>query len=331
MKTNIIDIEEVGMEVWDNFVESHQEANIFQTSYMYSVFKETRGYEPIAIAATDNEGKICGIVSGFVVKYSSLFSRAMSRSVVCGGPIVDGGNTECFRALMEAYDTRIKHKTYNEQIRNINDLSAYFHILESLGYSYEAHLNYLIDLSKDEVLLWKAMSAAARNKVNKARREKLVFRELSIEEMQSAYTILGRVYHRIGYPLADISLFKKSFELSRDRVGVVVFGAYKDNVLVAVRFILCYGRRWYDWYAGSNEKYKHCAPNDFLVWNILLKAKALGAEVYDMGGAGSPSFKYSVRDFKKKFGGTEVCYGRYEKYRIPIIKHIIDIKKSKHL
>jgi len=31
---------------------------------------------------------------------------------------------------------------------------------------------------------------------------------------------------------------------------------------------------------------------------------------YDFGGAGKPDEEYTVRDFKAKFGGKLVCYGR---------------------
>jgi serine/alanine adding enzyme len=35
-----------------------------------------------------------------------------------------------------------------------------------------------------------------------------------------------------------------------------------------------------------------------------------GYRVYDFGGAGKPDEEYGVRDFKAKFGGKLVCYGR---------------------
>jgi lipid II:glycine glycyltransferase (peptidoglycan interpeptide bridge formation enzyme) len=46
------------------------------------------------------------------------------------------------------------------------------------------------------------------------------------------------------------------------------------------------------------------------MWHIL----KWGAEnhycIYDFGGAGKPGEHYGVRDFKAKFGGELVCYGR---------------------
>ena len=46
---------------------------------------------------------------------------------------------------------------------------------------------------------------------------------------------------------------------------------------------------------------------------FLTLRKALvekGYRVYDFGGAGKPNEEYGVREFKAKFGGNLVCYGR---------------------
>jgi lipid II:glycine glycyltransferase (peptidoglycan interpeptide bridge formation enzyme) len=42
-----------------------------------------------------------------------------------------------------------------------------------------------------------------------------------------------------------------------------------------------------------------------------------GFRSYDSGGAGKPGVAYGVRDFKAKFGGQLVNYGRYQKVYSP--------------
>ena len=39
--------------------------------------------------------------------------------------------------------------------------------------------------------------------------------------------------------------------------------------------------------------------------------------IFDFGGAGKPNEEYGVRDFKKKYGGKLVNFGRYEKVHSP--------------
>jgi lipid II:glycine glycyltransferase (peptidoglycan interpeptide bridge formation enzyme) len=51
-------------------------------------------------------------------------------------------------------------------------------------------------------------------------------------------------------------------------------------------------------------------PGELLMWHILKWGAENGYRTYDFGGAGNPDEKYGVRDFKAKFGGRLVCFGR---------------------
>ena len=66
----------------------------------------------------------------------------------------------------------------------------------------------------------------------------------------------------------------------------------------------------YGWYGGVDREYSAYVPNEILMWNILQWGAENGYAVYDFGGAGKPDEEYGVRDFKAKFGGDLVCYGR---------------------
>jgi lipid II:glycine glycyltransferase (peptidoglycan interpeptide bridge formation enzyme) len=52
---------------------------------------------------------------------------------------------------------------------------------------------------------------------------------------------------------------------------------------------------------------------DLLQWHEIAWSGEQGYSRYDFGGAGWPNVPYGVRDFKAKFGGDLVCYGRYRK------------------
>jgi len=51
-------------------------------------------------------------------------------------------------------------------------------------------------------------------------------------------------------------------------------------------------------------------PNEILTWHILEWGAENGYHLCDFGGAGRSDEDYGVRDFKSKFGGELVCYGR---------------------
>jgi lipid II:glycine glycyltransferase (peptidoglycan interpeptide bridge formation enzyme) len=53
------------------------------------------------------------------------------------------------------------------------------------------------------------------------------------------------------------------------------------------------------------------------MWEILRWGAENGYKVYDFGGAGKPEERSGVRDFKAKFGGQLVSYGRNTKNHSP--------------
>jgi lipid II:glycine glycyltransferase (peptidoglycan interpeptide bridge formation enzyme) len=54
-------------------------------------------------------------------------------------------------------------------------------------------------------------------------------------------------------------------------------------------------------------------------WQVFLWGKKEGYRMFDFGGAGKPDVAYGVRDYKKKFGGQVVNYGRFEKIHRPFL------------
>ena len=111
-------------------------------------------------------------------------------------------------------------------------------------------------------------------------------------------------------PLADQSLFNAAFELLYPR-GMIRFTlAHIRGVPIATSIDLLYKDVIYGWYGGLDRTYKNSMANELLMWHILEWGSKNGYRLYDFGGAGKPSEKYGVRDFKAKFGGDLVCYGR---------------------
>jgi lipid II:glycine glycyltransferase (peptidoglycan interpeptide bridge formation enzyme) len=86
--------------------------------------------------------------------------------------------------------------------------------------------------------------------------------------------------------------------------------AYAERAPVATSIELIYKDILYGWYGGVDRSYSKFVPNELLMWNILEWGANKGLRVYDFGGAGRPDEEYGVRDFKAKFGGNLVSYGR---------------------
>ena len=66
---------------------------------------------------------------------------------------------------------------------------------------------------------------------------------------------------------------------------------------------------------GTENKY----PNDLIPWEVFLWGKENGYKLLDFGGAGKPDIPYGVREYKRKFGGELVNYGRFTHIHKPIL------------
>jgi lipid II:glycine glycyltransferase (peptidoglycan interpeptide bridge formation enzyme) len=185
---------------------------------------------------------------------------------------------------------------------------------------YDEHLNILVNIGQSEEALWKDVHTKRRNEIRRAYKEGTSFRELVTETgVGETYRILEDVYGKAKLPLHDRSMFSAAFETLRPKGMIRFFGAINQNKLIGVIVVLCYKDRIYDWYAGSYREYYDKYPNDLLPWEVFLWGKKNGYKVFDFGGAGKPAKPYGVRDYKKKYGGELVCFGRYEKIHKPLL------------
>ncbi len=90
MQTNLIsDYRKIDFNQWDEFVKNHPDGTIFQSSNMYTLFKNTRNFDPVTIVAMEG-GKITGLMLAVIIKeFSGAIGYFSSRTVVYGGPLIN--------------------------------------------------------------------------------------------------------------------------------------------------------------------------------------------------------------------------------------------------
>jgi len=296
---------------WKSFVYNHPNGNIFQTPEMYEVYSKTKNYEPILVTI-DDKNILYGLVLG-VIQKEKYFKNFTSRSVIIGGPLVKDNDPIVLNDLLIKYNAVIKKKAIYSQIRNIFDTSSQREVFHINGYAYDDHLDIIHDLTKSEEAQWLKISRDKKKCIKNANRNLLVINITDeIKNINEIYFILKNVYNRIKLPLPDISFFENAIEILKKERNINIFGAYLNDQLIGVRIVLCYKNLIYDWYAGSDNKYLKYRPNDILPWEVMKWGSQNGYEIFDFGGAGKPNVPYGVRDYKLRFGGFLVNYGRYE-------------------
>lgn len=313
---------ELPREQWSDFVWGHPKGNIFQCPEIHEVWKRTEKSHPFLISVINKNNEILGILQGEIQKeYLGILGRFTARSIVWGGPIVINDNQEILDFMQKKYILYIGKKVIYSQFRNFwKQEEIDRNCFKKNGFQFESHLNIIVDLKKTEEELWKEVHSKRRNEIRRAKREGTSVRELkSKNEIEEAFQILSDVYKNARVPMHDFSLFRAAYEILHPKGMVHFFGAFNNGNLIGTIFVLCYKDRVYDWYAGSLREYYQLYPNDILPWEVFLWARDNGYKFFDFGGAGRPDNPYGVRDYKKKFGGEMVIFGRYEKIHKPLM------------
>jgi len=309
---------------WSDFVYNHPYGNIFQTPEMAEVYKRTRNYEPILLAVVDDTDEIIALLQAVVIKEKGgIFEAFSSRSIIQGGPLlplfIENEGIKVLKILIEYYDEIAQKKALYTQIRNMWDTSEISGILSSMGYEYKEHLNFLIDLNRPEEEIWKNIHKSRRKGINRAAKKGVFIEELRDKSLIPIfYDIIKETYKNANIPLADISLFESAFELLVPKHMAKFYMAKYKDIYIGARAVLCYRGLIYDWYAGALSDYLSLYVNEALVWYILKEGANSEYHTFDFGGAGSPYKEYGVREFKRRFGGKMVNYGRYTKIYSPL-------------
>lgn len=309
---------------WDDFVSEHPQGNIFQTSMMTDVFRKTKNYKPICLAAKDPvSGDLLAVMQSVIMsEMTGILSSLASRAVLQGGPLFVDSETgkQAAKLLMEHYDKLAGNRIVYTQIRNMWDTETCRQMLADINYEYDHHLDFLINLDRAEEEIWSDIQKSRRKGINRAQKSGIVVRKVAnMDELHSCYDLVLETYKRFKVPTADISLFEAAWKDLVPKRHADFFIALKDEEAVGTRITLNYKNMAYDWYAGSKQGVDYV--DEALVWHVL-KENAGKYKVFDFGGAGHPDKPYGVREFKRRFGGEMVDFGRYEKVHSGIRKNI---------
>jgi CelD/BcsL family acetyltransferase involved in cellulose biosynthesis len=306
---------ELNEALWREFVDDHSLSNIFHTPEMFRVFARTKGHEPTLWAAVDGEGHpLALLVPVRVTLTAGLLYRFTTRAVAYGSILCAPGSEgrEALRTLLRTYEQKITGKILFTELRNLSDLNSLQPVLDENSFFYEDHLNYLIDLDRPAEDVLQSIGRRTRKQIRKGLRDGLVRvgEATSRSELDHWYDTLQKTYSSVQVPLADRSLFEAAFDELHPKGMAKFLLAEVDGATAACSVELAYKDTIYGWYGGSDRAYGKYCPNEMLMWHILEWGANNGYRVYDFGGAGKPDEEYGVREFKAKFSGDLVCFGR---------------------
>ncbi|MFB3814495.1 MAG: lipid II:glycine glycyltransferase FemX [Terriglobales bacterium] len=304
---------------WEQFVAEHPKGTIFHTPQMVAAFRAAAKHEPLVLAAVKKDGKIVALLVAVRVKtLPDPLGAISSRSIFYAEPICrTGEGAACALELLIAeHDRRMRRKVLFTEVRPFFAAGDERAALERCSYTFEPYLNFLVDLTVplDELML--RMSSSCRAHIRHGLRRGIYAMEAtSPEALESVYNIVGETYARAHVPLADKSLFEAVYALAPSG-SLNVTQVFQDSMLIGGAILLSYRERVLAWYYGT-QRCRSCYAAECLIWHNIEWAQRNGYKIFDFGGAGWPDRPYGVREFKAKFGGERVCYGRYRKIYSP--------------
>jgi len=315
-------VNQLDRSLWADFVDNHPQANVFHTPEMFDVFSRTRGFHPSLWAALNDDGQIRALVLPvYVTVLGGVLSPLTTRAVVYGSVLSTSGDEghEALELLLRTYRQQMRGRLLFTELRNLSEVGESGRILEQQGFAYEEHLNFLIDLNRPPLEIWRSIRSNARRNIEKAKRSGVVIDEVATSaDVAAAYSVLKDVYRRIQVPLPDRSLFDRTLELLRPKGMLRLLLAKVGGHAIGALTLLLHKGSIYYWYTGTLREFASYRAGDFLVWHALEWGSQNGFHTFDFGGGGRPDEEYGVRDFKAKFGGQLVNFGRNRCVHAPL-------------
>jgi len=312
---------------WRTFVDTHPYGTIFHTPEMFEVFAHARRHRPALWAAVNSNGEpLVLLVPVEITLMEGALRRLTTRSVVYGGILCSTAweSMEALELLLRTYVHEVRGMTLFTEVRNLSNAIVLQPTLLRCGFLCEEHLNYLINLDRSLEDIVGSFSRRLRQTIRQVlkRREVVIETVTDRSQVDIFFRLVQKSFARACIPSPDRSLFEASFDVLSPKGMMRMCLARVGREYVSGSVELLYKNVMYAWYCGMDRAYASVAPGEMVMWDILTWGVRHGFKAYDFGGAGKPGERYGVRDFKAKFGGDLVSFGRNTFVHAPAVLQI---------
>ena len=323
----ILNNSEIDKTQWSRLVKASVTGTWFQTPEAYDFFASMPElFKPFVLGvASDPAGaqtQLRGVCVGYVtVEKNPIKQFFTRRGIIIGGPcLADDATEEEVEALMSAVKEQLRSKAIYIETRNFNDYSRWRDAFAKAGFSYQPHLNFHVDTSSVEIVeanLGKSRKRDIRTTIREGVTITSIYDlGLQIDDFERArmvheyYAILKDLYiTKVKTPLFPESFFQTLVKIPDARF---LLTELNGKIIGGTVCVAQEGKCLYEWFAcGEDGVYPHVFPSCYATYAGIRYAAEHNMPRFDMMGAGKPNETYGVRDFKAKFGGKEVEYGRF--------------------
>ncbi len=310
-------------EKWFDFISSHPQGNYFQSPSFIQTISDVPGYRPVHLFLLNSSDRLMGVLCGVIQQEGSGIKAKMSSRLICwGGPLVHENRSDLMKYLVEQLLSSFKKNIIYIEFRNLFEQKANNKSFHALGFAYKPHINYLVKLD-NPVAVKKRMSESKLRQIKSSIKNGAVIEEvITHSDLVELYSGLSELYRsKIRKPLAPLKFFENFMEETGS--GRIFIIKYQGELIGGIVCPVYLSEYIYEWYVyGHDGLIKGIFPSVLATWAPIEYGLRVGLKQFDFLGAGSPDKDYGVREFKSKFGGTEVEYGRFIKLTRPTFYYL---------
>jgi serine/alanine adding enzyme len=305
------EINQIPLSHWKKFIIDHPHGNFFQSPECFSFFSSVSNYSPVLFYMIENE-VMTGSLLAVIIREESYLQKYFSRRcIVWGGPLVRDNNNAIAAMLISSLNAYVKNKVIYTEFRNLVDVSAIHEAFISNGMVFHDHLNFIVEINSIDDAR-KQLSKSKKRQIDKSLQNGAeIIIAVNLEQVEHFYSILNKLYReKVRKPLPPFNFFSNFFMQELGKFFLVQF----DNKIIGGIMCPVYRDTIYEYFVASLDvEYKDLYPGILATWAPIEYAAGNGFRYFDFMGAGKAGEDYGVREFKSKFGGKEVNYGRYLK------------------
>ena len=331
-------IKEISEQEWTQLLNSSNTASWFQSKQAFDFFAEIPHIVNPFGCGVYRKNILKGICIGFVTMESNPIKQFVTRrAIINGGPLLANDvSQEEVKLLMQNVRHTFGYLPWRErpiyiETRNFNNYSKFKDAFAAAGFTYRKHLNFRVSTLTLEQIHQQMDLGRKRNILSTIKAGASIVENPSEEQLREFYLILQELYHRkVRTPLFSFPFFET---LRNQPDSVFMLIEYMGQIIGGTACVKLRDKCLYEWYVcGEDGVYDGVYTSSYATFAAIQYAAKHSIPMFDMMGAGVPNKPNGIRDFKSRFGGKLVEYGRFLSIIHPILykSGVIGLKLIRH-
>lgn len=314
----------------NSFIQTHPYATIFQSPAYFHFYLTQPRFRPVYLISWNTKGNVDAVLLAVVISESSgLTKYVSSRCVVYGGPLIARDQTDLLNKMLLTLHKVVNRSAIFTQFRNFRSWDSEANaVFQRFGYLLRDRLNLIVPLSNQKALL-KGFSASRRRQLKKAIHAGATVRTAtSLNEVHELYGMLHQLYRKkVKKPLPPLSFFEEFFnQMVPAQNGIILLVYAHETMIGGIVSPITPGHTISELYVcGLDKSYPEYYPSVVATWAAMEYGMKNNIQYFDFMGLGKPEIAYGVRDFKLRFGGTQVNHGRFARRNNKILYTIAEV------